>query len=197
MNRLILIGAGGHGRVLADIARLNGYTDIDFLDDTKSGEVLGCVSEFVKYVDTADFIVAIGNCAARRRIQGELTCADARIVSLIHPNAVIARDVKIGEGTVVMAGAVINTNTVIGKGVILNTNASVDHDCMIEDFAHVSVGAKICGTVHVGSGTWIGAGATVINNKKIYADCIIGAGATVVKDIVSAGTYIGTPAQKK
>lgn len=197
MKRLIIIGAGGHGRVVADIARLNGYRKIDFLADSDAQGVIGKVSDYSKYIDTADFVVAIGNSKTRQTIQNELENNNARIVSLFHPNSVISRDVKVGKGTVVMAGAIINSNTVIGKGVILNTNSSVDHDCSVDDFSHVSVGAKICGTVNIGKNCWIGAGATVINNKNICSNCMIGAGATVVKDIICDGTYIGTPAHKK
>ena len=197
MRKLIIIGAGGHGRVVADIASLNGYQDIGFLADDDNGSVIGKVSDFIKYIDTSDFFVAIGNSAVRQRIQKELENNNAKIVSLFHPSAIIANNVKIGKGTVIMAGAIINPNTVIGEGVIVNTNSSVDHDCIIDDFTHISVGAKICGTVNIGKSTWIGAGATVINNKNVCANCMVGAGATVVKDIAFSGTYIGTPARKK
>ena len=95
-----------------------------------------------------------------------------------------------------MAGAVINSDTVIGDGCIINTAASVDHDCMIENYVHVAVGAHLCGTVHVGKNTWIGAGATVSNNINICNDCMIGAGAVVTKDIHEEGIYIGVPVTK-
>lgn len=197
MKRLIIIGAGGHGRVVSDIAKLHGYKKVDFLDDCDNEGVIGKVAEFVKYIDEADFVVAIGNSSIRQRIQSQLRENKAKLVTLIHPSSIISQDVKIGKGTVVMAGTVINTNTVIGEGVIVNTNSSVDHDCSIGDFSHISVGAKICGTVNIGKFTWIGAGATIINNKNICENCMIGAGATVVKDIVSQGIYVGTPAKKK
>ena len=118
------------------------------------------------------------------------------IVSLVHPSAVIAPNVKIGVGTVVMAGAVINPWTKIGQGCIINTCASVDHDCRIGDFVHVSVGAHVAGTVIIGDNTWVGAGATVSNNIEIVEDCMIGAGAVVIADITEHGTYVGVPAKK-
>ena len=193
-NRLIIIGASGHGKVVADIALLNGYEDIVFLDDDESIKrcvgfpVIGKTSD--AYILDGDKIVAIGNAIIRQRMM-----ADIKTVTLIHPNAVIGRNVEIGEGTVVMAGAIINPETKIGKGCIINTASSVDHDCQIGDYVHVAVGSHICGTVSVGNRTWIGAGATVSNNIIISDDVIVGAGAVVVKRIYVSGTYIGIPAR--
>lgn len=193
-KRLIIIGAGGHGRVVADIARKIGYEQIAYLDDTQKDGVTGPVSDYVCYLDNAFFFVAIGDNSIREKLMRELQNNGANLASLIHPNAVISENVRIGEGTAIMAGAVVNTGTVIGDGVIINTCASVDHDCRIDDFVHVAVGAHVCGTVHVGARTWIGAGATVINNIDICASCMIGAGAVVTKNIKDAGVYIGIPA---
>ncbi len=199
MNKLVIVGASGHGKVIADIAEKVGYTDIVFLDDNPKVEscgnykVVGGCKSALSYKN-ADFIVAIGNAKVRRNIQSELIAKGLHIVSLIHPAAVIAPNVKIGAGTVVMAGAVINPCTEIGQGCIVNTCASIDHDCRIGDYVHVSVGAHVAGTVIIGDNTWIGAGATVINNIKITADCMIGAGAVVVKNIENKGIYKGIPA---
>lgn len=200
MNSLIIVGASGHGKVVADIARRNGYSDIAFLDDApglmqvSSYQVLGAVPQFEEYLQS-DFVVAIGNAAIRRRIQDELTHAGAKFVTLIHPSAIITEDVVIGAGSVVMAGAVINPSARIGRGCIVNTSASIDHDCIVGNFAHVSVGAHLAGTVSVGDGTWVGIGSVVSNNISICSDCMIGAGAVVVKDIQKPGTYIGVPAR--
>ncbi len=200
VNKLMILGAGGHGRVVAEIAQLSGkYTDIAFLDD-KAPEAtfpypyMGKCEEFVDYLTDYDFFIAIGNASIRRRFQTEVENASGRTVTLIHPAAIISKDVMIGNGTVIMAGAIVNTGAKIGDGVILNTASSVDHDCVVEDFCHVSVGAHLCGTVHLGAGTWVAAGATVINNVTICSDCLIGAGATVTHDLVNAGIYKGTPA---
>ena len=199
MDKLVIVGASGHGKVIADIAEKLGYTDIVFLDDNTevrycgNYKVMGACKDAMLYKN-ADFIVAIGNTKIRRKIQSELIEAGLNIVSLIHPSAVIASNVKIGIGTVVMAGAVVNPYTEIGQGCIVNTCASVDHDCRIGDFVHVSVGAHVAGTVTVDDNTWIGVGATVSNNINIVADCMIGAGAVVVNDIKKSGTYIGVPA---
>ena len=199
-KRLIILGASGHGKVVADIAMQRGYDEILFLDDNPEVKeclgwpVVGCISEADAY--QGDFFVAIGNPKLRETLQNRLEGEGKPIVSLIHPAAVIGCDAVIGDGTVIMAGAVINPCAVIGRGCIINTCASVDHDCRIGDFAHVSVGAHIAGTVTVGARTWIGVGAAVKNNISIAPDCMIGAGAVVVKDIKEAGTYIGIPARK-
>lgn len=198
MRKLAIIGASGHGKVVADIARKNGYSEIVFFDDDESIHecggypVIGNSSKAGR-ID-ADIIVGIGNADIRKRIQESVP--EEKLVTLIHPDAVIAEDVAIGAGTVVMAGAVINPGVRIGKGCIINTCSSVDHDCVVGDYVHIAVGSHLCGTVSAGSGTWIGAGATVSNNISICPDCMIGAGAVVVKDIDSAGTYMGVPARK-
>lgn len=194
MKKLVIIGAGGHGRVIADIARLNGYADIVFLDDADIPCVSGKVCDYINYKDSSSFIVAIGNNGIRERIQNQLLDDKCEIATLVHPNAVIGSDVEIGVGSVVMAGVVINAGAKIKNGVIINTCSSVDHDCVIEDYVHVSIGVRLAGTVCIKERTMIGASATVINNISICSDCIIGAGAVVVKDITKCGTYVGMPA---
>ncbi|MDO4469092.1 MAG: acetyltransferase [Bacillota bacterium] len=195
-KKLVIIGASGHGKVVADIAEKNGYEEIVFLDDNE--ELAECAGyPVVGKVSNAplmegDKIIAIGNGRIRENIQ-----KNVKTVSLIHPNAVISRRVQIGSGTVIMAGAVINSDVVIGEGCIINTCASVDHDCKLGDFSHISVGAHVAGTCEVGDRTWIGAGAVVNNNVKICEDCMIGSGAVVVKNINDKGTYIGVPAVRK
>lgn len=198
MRNLIIIGASGHGKVVADIAVKNGYEKIEFLDDDENLQscgkylVLGKSKEVKEF--EGDVIVAIGNAKIRQKIQGDID--NHRLVTLIHPDAVVSDDVEIGIGSVIMAGAVINPGTVIGKGCIINTSSSIDHDCKVRDYVHISIGSHIAGTVEIGNCTWIGAGATVSNNVKICDNCMIGAGAVVVKDIKKAGTYIGIPARK-
>jgi len=197
LKKLVIIGASGHGKVIADIAVKNGYEEIIFLDDDETKKecagfkVMGKTDEIYCYRDW-NFIIAIGNTKIREKLQNKAP----NIVTLIHPNAVISRRVKIGSGTVIMAGAVINSDTEIGDGCIINTGSSVDHDCVINDYSHISVGAHVAGTCKIGKYTWIGAGATVSNNIDICNDSLIGAGAVVVKDIERPGTYIGVPAIK-
>lgn len=197
MKGLYIIGAGGHGKVVADIAVKCGYTDIQFLDDNPNAANCGrypVVGDIGRIKDTVgDVIVAIGNPAVRRRIQEGIE--DERLAVLVHSDAVIAEDVVIGRGTVIMAGTVVNPGSVIGRGCIINTCASVDHDCWLEDYVHVAVGAHLAGGVKIGSGTWIGAGAVVNNGVNICEDCMIGAGAVAVRDIEESGTYVGVPAK--
>ena len=199
MKKLAIIGASGHGKVIADIAGKNGYEEIVFLDDNPELKecagfrVVGTSEDVDKYSDY-DIIVAIGNASIRKKIHKQV--GEYRLTTLIHPQSVISRRVTIGKGTVVMAGAIINSDTKIGEGCIINTGASVDHDCNIGDFVHVSVGAHVAGTVTVEDSTWIGAGATVSNNVAICGECMIGAGAVVVKNIKESGTYVGSPAEK-
>lgn len=196
MNRIVIIGAGGHGRVVADIARACGYEEIIFLDDADRLLASGKVSDFIKHKDDASFVVAIGNSIIREKIQNQLLDSGCQMAKLVHPNSVIGSNVYIGIGTVVMAGTVINNGTRIGAGVIINTSSSVDHDNLIGDYSHISVGAHLAGTVEVGSHTWIGAGAIIRNNVNICDACMIGAGAVVVKNIEESGTYIGVPARR-
>lgn len=197
-KKLVIIGASGHGKVVADVALLNGYERVEFLDDAcvaacAGFPVVGKVSD-VPLMEECDFFVAIGNPTARERIFSELELLGNSIATLVHPNAVVSRRVEIGAGSVVMAGAVINSDTRIGKGCIVNTSASVDHDCAVGDFVHVSVGAHVAGAVQVGDRTWIGIGSAVSNNLSICEDCMIGAGTVVVKGIVAPDTYVGVPA---
>lgn len=202
MKNLIIIGAGGHGKVCADVAELMGYyKEITFLDDVNKGvffghKIVGKISDFIKFIDNTDYFVAIGNPKVRENIFEELEKYKTNIVSLIHPSAIIARSAEIGQGTIIAAGSVINPNSRIGKGCIVNTASSIDHDAIIEDFVHVASGAHLAGTVYVGKRTWLGVGSVVINNVSITSDCMIGAGAVVVSDINEACTYVGVPARK-
>lgn len=196
MNRIVILGAGGHGRVAADIAELCCYDDIQFLDDADIPGTAGRIADHMRYAEEADFFVAVGNNIVRHNFQQMLQRNGCNVVSLIHPDAVLGSNVGIGTGTVIMAGVIVNAGAVIGNGVILNTSCSVDHDCRIGDFSHVSVGAHLAGTVTLGNRVFIGAGATVINNITVTDECIVGAGAVIIRDISDKGTYAGVPAQK-
>ncbi len=202
-NRLLIIGAGGHGKVVADVAmKMNTWKSIQFLDDNQELkrvlglEVIGKVEDALKYVHDYQFIVAIGDNSLRERIQLNLTMAQAKLALLVHPDAIIGKQVEIGKGTVVMAGVIINSCTHVGSGCIINTGSIIEHDNIIEDYVHVSPGVITGGTVRIGKGTWLGLGSKIINNVSIAGDCIVGAGAVVIEDIINRGLYVGIPAKK-
>ena len=200
MNRLIIIGAGGHGKVIADAALKNGYTNICCVDDHATGDVMGfpiigttadveCLND-----GNTDFVFGIGNNAIRKTIA---EIHNVNWVSIVHPSAQIGFDAEIGKGTVVMANAVVNVCAKIGEHCIINTGAIVEHDNVIENYAHISPNVALGGTVRIGSLTHVGIGATVKNNTEICSDCTIGAGAVVIKSIKEPGTYVGVPIRKK
>ena len=201
-KQVIVIGAGGHGKVIADIVIASGDRVLGFLDDgmTQGQQingipVLGGVEDYVRFPE-AEFVIAIGNAAVRRRIAERLQ--GARWYCAVHPCAVVSEmDVHVGEGTVIMAGAVVNPGAKIGSHCIINTGAIVEHDNRIGDFVHISVGAKLAGTVTIGDDTWIGIGAVVSNNLSVCGGSTVGAGAVVVKNITEPGVYVGVPAGRK
>lgn len=196
--KLIIVGASGHGKVVADLAVKSGREIEGFLDDAPSGEhhfgypVLGACQD--RRGGSCEYIIAIGNNEIRRQLAGRYK--NWRYTSLIHPAAVLGTGIQIGRGTVVMAGAILNADAHIGCHCIINTGAIIEHECEIGDYTHVSPGAVLAGSVKVGELCHIGAGATIRNNITI-CDCVtVGAGAVVVKDITEPGTYIGVPAKR-
>lgn len=202
-NKLLIIGASGHGKVVADIAlKMNKWQSVVFLDDDESLrtsmgiEVIGESNEAFELLKDYDICVAIGNNSIREKLHLELESKGASLPVLIHPTAVIGEEVNVGSGTVVMAGVVINCCTKIGKGCIINTGSTIDHDNVIGEFTHISPGVHLAGTVKVGKSTWIGVGSIVSNNVNIIGGCKIGAGAVIVKDLKKAGTYVGIPVRK-
>lgn len=202
-KKLLIIGASGHGKVVADIAiKMNKWQSIAFLDDDESIKtsmglkVIGKTADAFTYKGEADLFVAIGSNATREKVQEKLIEEGIFVVKLIHPSAVIGTDVEIDMGTVVMAGVVINSSTRIGKGCIINTSSILDHDNVIEDYVHISPGVMTAGSVGIGKGTWLGIGSVVSNNVNICSGCKIGAGAVVVKDITEPGTYVGVPVRR-
>ena len=198
MCNVIIIGAGGHAKVIADIVIKNGDTLLGFLDDRKTGKVLGdfsvigTVSSAEQFADVK-FLIGIGDNSVRKRIAETLQVS---WYTAIHPSAQIGLSVRIGEGTCVMAGAVINSDTQVGKHCIVNSAAVVEHDNSLADYVHVSPNATLCGTVSVGECTHIGAAVCVKNNVRICADVVLGIGACAVKDIAVPGVYVGIPAHK-
>lgn len=193
-KEVIVIGASGHGKVIADIIKCSGDKFVGFLDDdTSKLNILGRVDDCVRFTDKY-FVIGIGNNAIRRRIAEKYP--NLRYYTAIHPTAVISENVKIGKGTVVMANSVINIGAQIGNHCIINTSSVVEHDNLLEDYVHISPGGVLCGNVMVGKSTHIGANATVRNNIFICNNVVIGCGGTVVKNIEKVGTYVGIPAKE-
>lgn len=204
-KKVIIIGAGGHARVIADIIKKSNDEIIGFLDDNveiqgrtifDDKKVLGDTSEkSVKKYSDCYFIIGIGSNRIRRIISEKYS--NIKWYTAIHPSSIIGSDVSIKEGTAVMAGTVINTGTVVGKHCIVNTCSSLDHDNILEDYVHISPGSHLAGTVRISEGTWICAGVTIINNITIGKNNIIGAGATVIKNIEEENsTFVGIPVKK-
>lgn len=202
-RKLLIIGASGHGRVVADIAlRQNKWSKIVFLDDNEHANnfmginVVGSTKDAYLFINEYDIIVAIGDNNIRKNIVNKIEAAGGSIPVLVHPCATIGSNVELGAGTVIMAGAVINCCTKIGKGCIINTAATIDHDNVIEEFVHISPGVHTAGGVTIGHNSWIGIGAIISNNITIISNCIVGAGAVVLSDIKDDGTYVGVPATR-
>jgi len=207
ITRIVIYGASGHARVVADVLMSDGIYEIaGFIDDVHperhgttfcGATVLGGREQIpLVYADgIRNSIVAVGDCTARLRLSARMRGDGFNLITAIHPKAVIARDVSIGNGTVVAGGAVINPGVQIDESVIINTSASIDHECRIEAGAHISPGARLAGRVSVGRGTWIGIGATIIDRVRIGAGVIIGAGAVVVNDIPDGVLAYGVPAR--
>lgn len=193
MNKtVVVVGASGHGRVIADIVKACNDTLLGFLDDDCSKETLGTISEWKMYKDS-EFIIGIGDSETREKISQMMN--GVKWYTAIHPSAIVSPSVKIGEGVAIMPNAVINACAEIGKQSIINSGAIVEHDNQIGDYSHISVGAKLGGTVNIGNHTWVGIGAVVNNNVTVCNKCVIGAGAVVVKNVDEAGIYIGVPAR--
>ena len=192
MKNIVILGAGGHAHVIADIIKAEGNKVIAFLDDdTSQKDCVGQISDYSNYKD-CEFVIGIGNTEVRE----QLARLNLKWHTAIHPTAVISDSVIIGKGTVIMPNAVVNARTIVGKHCIINTGSIVEHDNIIGDFSHISVGANLGGTVSVGKKTWIGIGATIKNNISICENVVIGAGAVVINNIKENGIYIGIPAHK-
>lgn len=203
-KRLLIIGAGGHGKVAADCAELrNVYDEIAFLDSgfpnvkqVLSWSVVGDGKDIATFVAAETyFFVAVGDNQARARLITQVLAASGKLATLIHPSSVISSQVKIGEGTLVCANATINISATIGKGCIVNTAASVDHDCVIEDYVHLAPGTRLAGNIKVGEGTFVGIGSSIIPGLELGKHCLLGAGSTLLSDLPSNSVAVGSPAK--
>tara|TARA_A100001015_G_C14876311_1_gene666478 strand:- start:79 stop:678 length:600 start_codon:yes stop_codon:yes gene_type:complete len=193
MNKKIaIIGAGGHGKVVGEIALLNQYKIIHFFDDKKNNSkdfpfnISGTVDYLKQHLENYDsFFVAIGQNKIRYNLIESLKVKKINIVSLIHPRATISKFTSVGIGTCVMANAVINPGTKVNNGVIINTSASIDHDCLINDFAHISPNCSLSGGVKVGKFSHLGTGTSVHPEINIGDNVKIAAGSKIYKNILN------------
>ena len=191
MNSIYIYGASGHGLVVADIARDNGYNNIIFVDDGDN--------EYLLYDNTLDksipFIIAIGDNKIREKLQSKVLNDRFKVVSLIHSSSIISSSVKVGLGVVIMPNVVVNAYSIISNGVILNTACIIEHENIIEDFVHISPNVALAGDVKVGKYTHIGIGVNIIQGINIGENCIIGGGSMVIKDIEDNSKVVGVPAK--
>jgi sugar O-acyltransferase (sialic acid O-acetyltransferase NeuD family) len=204
MTDIIIVGAGGHSKVVADAAARAGFTIKGFVDDRANTAPLPGYRLIGSITDLADlgffdgavkFLIAIGDNRTRMQVVEELALPAGRYATVIDPSAVVSRYASIAEGSVVLQGAIVNAGAEVGQHAILNTGCTVDHDCRIGDYAHVSPGANLAGGVAVGEGAHVGVGACAIPGCSIGAWSLVGAGAAVVRDIPVKCVAIGVPAK--
>ena len=194
-NDVILQGGGEHARVVLDSLLAQGANVIALFDPKFSGTLFGVPQRGAydrSFRADAHAIVAIGDNALRKRVVGDTI---HRFTSTVHPSVVMSPFAEVGVGSMVLHGAIIQAQARVGEHVIVNTGAQVDHDCVLADFVHLAPGVILCGTVQVGQGAFVGAGATIIPGKKVGAWATVGAGAVVVKDVPDYAVVVGNPAR--
>lgn len=207
MRRLVVLGGGGHGKVVADAAALQrAWSTIAFVDDRRAPgdrvEAWPVVGRFADVPallsgDDTDVVVALGDNRMRVEWMRRLLAVQARLATVVHPTAIVSPCASIGAGTVLAAAAVVNPGARVGRAVIVNTGATVDHDCDVRDGVHLSPGVHLGGGVLVDEGAWVGIGASVRHGMRIGAGAMVGAGAAVVADVAPGTTVVGVPARPR
>ena len=204
MKGLLIIGAGGHGKVIADIASTLGKWDqIAFVDDkypdlkqVLDWPVIGGMEDFRMHrQEYPDVFVAVGDNAVRQKITIWSEEAGFHLPSLIHPRAAVSRLAVIGAGTIINSQSAVNANAKIGKGCIVNTGSTVGHDCVLGDFVHVAPGASLAGETVIGEACWIGMRSAVIEQLTVGKGVVVGAGAVVLSDVPDQKLVVGIPAK--
>lgn len=207
--KVIGIGAGGHAKVVIDLIQLLGrYQIVGLLDPNRElwgTTVLGVpvlggdalMSELHQQGVRASFIGVggTGDTRPRRRLYEQLLQKGFELVTAIHPQAVVAGSVQVGDGPTIMAGAIVNPGTVLGADVLVNTGAIIEHDCVIGDHVHIASGARLAGGVQVAAGTHIGLGACIRQSIRVGTHCLVAAGAVVVDDVPDEALAMGVPAR--
>jgi len=202
-KRLAIVGAGGHGKVVADLAETLGWSDIHFFDDGYPGKkvlekwlIVGDFKQLCEVHHQYDgVIVAIGNNQVRFTMLEQLQDSGAPLVSLIHPQSFVSKYALINKGVVIFANATVNAFAQLGVGAIVNVNASIDHDCIVGAAVHVCPGANLAGGVRVATKSWIGIGSCIIQQVTISENVMIGAGSVVIRDVPEGMVMVGNPAK--
>lgn len=202
MKQLAILGASGHGKVVADTAESIGWESVVFFDDkwpelewNGIWPVVGNTQDLLAKLEKfSGVVVAIGNNHVRQQKILDLVKLNAKLVTLVHPTATVSKYATIGLGSVIFAGAIVAVDACVGVGAILNTACSVDHDCILGNSVHISPGARLAGGVTVGDLSWIGIGASVKQQIHIEGNAVVGAGAVVVRNVSAGQTVAGVPA---
>lgn len=195
---MYLYGASGHAKVIIDILAASGIPVQGLFDDNPEVkglleyQVLGSFNK--KTLSNNELIISIGINKIRKSIS-EMLPKEIKYGTAIHPSAIISKYATIGKGSVIMQGAVIQSGVTIGNHCIINTSSSVDHDCIAEDFVHISPNSCLCGGISIGEGTQVGAGSVVVPGIKVGKWSIIGAGSVVLKDVPDNVLVLGNPAR--
>lgn len=202
---LILLGAGGHARVLLDALRLTGHTVLGAIDPRPDPAIdlprLGDDAALAAWPPQAVLLVnavgCVGDSGPRRRLFERMKAAGYRFADVTHPTAVLARDHRLGEGVQLLAGCVVNPGAALKDNVIVNTRAVVEHDCHVGAHSHVATGAVVCGGCHIGHDVHIGAGAVVNQGIRVGNGAIVASGAVVTRDVEPLTLVAGVPAGHK
>ncbi len=202
MKLLALVGASGHGKVIADIALATGWDKVIFFDDrwpdiknNEVWEVAGTTQDLLSAPNEFQgALVSIGNCNIRWNIHKQLEEKGHNLATIIHPSAIISPYSKVGKGTIIMPAAILNAYATVGDSCIINTGAIVEHDCKIDNAVHIAPSVTLSGNVTIGPNSWFGVGATARQGATIGSNVTVGAGAVVIKDIEDNLIVTGCPA---
>lgn len=205
-TKVFVFGASGHAKVVLDILARMPDLEVAFaIDDAAAAKgrllcgykIIGGRNDLLaQRAQAAAGIVTIGDNAARRDVAAWLVAQGFQLARAIHPAAMLARDVTVGDGTVIMAGCVINSDSSVGANAIVNTGSTIDHDCAIGDGVHIAPGCHLCGGVKVGAGSFLGAGTVVTPGVRIGDNVVVGAGSTVLDHVADGARVAGSPARQ-
>ena len=207
MAKIVVIGGGGHAKVLISLLKKLGWEILGYTDEQDRGFILGIpylgddrvLPGVLRTHQRCSAVIGLGKTdtsTARGRLQREIRALGFDSPVVVSPRAVVNEDVELDAGTAVFDGAVVNSGTVAGGHCVLNTNSTVEHDCRLGENVHVAPGATVSGSVTIGDDCMIGAGATLVQNVTVCSGCLIGAGSTIVADIDIPGVYVGNPARR-